>query len=115
MNQCHRCEHWNKGRGTKACLSCQIYKTIQKQSVKRKTVKYDVYPDEILESFANPEPEEYGLFEKLQDLPEIQWLVMSNRYIRRLTIAETAEKLGISTASVVRYSDAAKRALRKMA
>lgn len=99
--------------GNRACLRCSIYKDIQLQSVKRRTVKYDVFPDTILETFPNPETDRDRLSELFSGLSDFSALVLAARYICGLSANETAKALHISQSSVYRIIKSSVRQIKK--
>jgi RNA polymerase sigma factor (sigma-70 family) len=60
----------------------------------------------------DPEPEGSGLFAALQELPAMQRKVVVLRHWLDLSVAQTADELGISTGAVKTHSHRALAALR---
>jgi RNA polymerase sigma factor (sigma-70 family) len=113
MQRCRKCREWNKGRGTRACLRCQVYKNVQLQSVKRPPIRLDVYPDEILESFPD-EIDHRDFLDFFRLLPPLYSVILSARYLVGLTIDETADLLHLSPRSVSRACQRAVGKLRSL-
>ena len=107
MRECQRCDNWNGGRGNRACMRCQVYKEIQLQSVRRKTVDYDVFPETIMDQFPAIETQEGDLLDTIRHLPTEQGAVFVLREYLGLHVKEVAAELKISERTVKeRYSQA---------
>ena len=89
-------------------MSCQVYKEIQMQSVKRRSVRYDCVPDIILDQFQGPE-EDSDLLSAIQELPRHAGAVLVLRVYQGLSNQDAADILGISSSTVSRrYAEAIK-------
>jgi DNA-directed RNA polymerase specialized sigma24 family protein len=81
-------------------MQCQIYKTIQKQSMRRKSIKYDTYPEVIMELFPNPETDPTGLVDLIRDLPADLGTVVTLKIYQDLSITEISSQMKISPRTV---------------
>jgi len=115
MLKCQTYDQWNRGRGTRSCMQCQVYKDIQKQSVRRKTVRYDTYPETIMELFPMPESDPSGMVDMIRDLPADLGAVVIMKIYQSLSIDEIAEQIKISPRTVLRrWTDALKMLRERM-
>ncbi len=97
MKNCHNCASYQHGAGSKSCLSCPKYKTIQKQSVRRRTIRVEAFPAAIIEQIADiAGPEGEDIVSAIRQLPAELSAVISLRYLSGLTTDEIAVTLRIS-------------------
>ena len=64
---CSTCEHYNRGRGQRACLKCKKYKDIHIKGGKRESIRTEHLPQEIMDNI--PDPNTRTLIQSLRHLP----------------------------------------------
>ena len=88
-------------------MRCQVYKDIQMQSARRKTIVYECIPDIVLDEYAAPVSDPTGLLELVRQLPPVHGAVVLMRIYLGSTVSETASLLRLSPATVTRrYQEA---------
>lgn len=99
---CLNCEHYNRGRGEKYCMTeCEQYQSILRQSGKRKQVREELMPPELIDLIAVPE-NATDLKATLLILPPKLASVVTLRIHGNLNLAQIANELKISKSTVSR-------------
>ena len=86
---CHLCDQYNRGAGTKKCLKCPKYKDIQRLSIRRRTIKYEILPQTLLEQVAEI-PKSNKIIDILRLMPADLAALIAMRYYAGLQIQEVA-------------------------
>jgi len=94
MMDCSTCQHYNRGRGQKACLKCKQYKEIQIKSGRRQSIRTEILPQEIMDNL--PDPKSVTLIGIIQHLP-IQYSVpLLMRSLLGMTLQQIADYHGVT-------------------
>ena len=99
---CGNCTAYNKGAGSKACLTCNKYKEITQTYQDRDTIRIVSLPQMVLEAVGDSHHKSKGI-EWAMKLIDIECLaVVLLRHYGGRTIKEIAEGLKMSEATVSR-------------
>lgn len=109
MKDCNHCERFN----TTYCLKCPTYTAFQLKFSRRRSVKTVIVSDPILEAFPFEPQETDTALDRFNSLSPLSRLVLTARYLARLSVYETAERLGITPSKVKRISGEAIQELKK--
>ncbi len=96
---CHLCDQFARGAGTKYCLKCPKYKDIQRLSVRRQTIKYEILPQALLEQVAEI-PQSNKIIDILRLMPADLAALIAMRYYAGLQIREVAGIVRLSPGAV---------------
>lgn len=108
---CARCDSYNRGLGTRACLICEKYKDIQKRSVRRKTIRWEVVPQVLLDAFPD-EQQGSDVLDAVRNLPADLAIIVALRFYLDFRMGEIADKLKISRKTASERLKTALRVLR---
>jgi predicted XRE-type DNA-binding protein len=111
---CEQCRSYNRGYGRPACLKCQKYKDITVSSGKRRTIRIETVPQNILEAIAEDiDPKTQSIHEIIRLLPNHLSSIMALIYTAGLTQRQTAQTLNISQKQVSKNHTIAIEIIRK--
>ena len=108
---CTTCSGYNRGFGKKACLQCPKYRDVQLKSGKRRSIKIELLPDEILNNY--PDVRERNVQGAIKLLPLRLAIPLLARFLAGATVAEIAQDQGISAATVARRIHGAMEIVRR--
>jgi DNA-directed RNA polymerase specialized sigma24 family protein len=95
---CSSCDHYNRGRGQKACLKCKKYKEIQLKSVKRESIRTEHLPQEIMDNIADPKTR--TLMATLTTLPTQYAVPILMRAVLNMSLQEIAAYHGVTRGAI---------------
>lgn len=98
---CSDCDSYHRGRGDKKCLSCEYWKTWDKEHQLTSDISLTYLPGETLENIGST-PKAERAMEALQKLPAEYTAVLSMTYFGKMRQDEIAKVLKISE-RMVRY------------
>jgi RNA polymerase sigma factor (sigma-70 family) len=99
---CQTCKSYNHGNGQPACLKCPKYRDILAKSGKRRTIKIEPVPQNILEAIADETSSISNIMDAIRLLPPDLAAIISMIYFAGLTTRDIGAMLKISQSTVIK-------------
>lgn len=116
---CVKCPSYRKGQGEKACLACPKYIEIQRQTIRRPSVRIEIVPQVVLEAVPQiPDDSDYpveyvDVINQVKTLPPRVATVCMMYYHLGLTDKEIADELKVSATRIRQLKSRAIQLLKK--